>query len=333
MSTEPNSGSINDIANLISEPPQKLEDNLNEVAEAVMEEPQDTETDETVEVAESEDVADHESDGVEEIVDEDGLNDDEAVPFELSDDMELEYKSDGEIKKATIGELKRSRAGQDYIQKGMEENAKVKKELEQLTQTMQQDREKLSAFLQTIENGDAPQMPTLPNKELKQSDPLGYLEDMEQYRQDLAAYNQFKAEAEEQVKINERMAYEDDQRYAREQAELLRKEMPELNDPEKSEKLLKDIQTVAIDYYQVPPQILGSLKHTWEFKIMRDAVAYRKLQNSQTKVVEKTKGARPVVKAGAKKTASSTKVMRQKEARSKMQKSGSLDDVTNYLLS
>ena len=333
MSTEPNSGSINDIANLISEPPQPLEENLNEVAEAVMEEPQDTETDETVEVAESEDVADHDSDDVEQIVDEDGLTDDEAVPFELSDDMELEYKSDGEIKKATIGELKRSRAGQDYIQKGMEENAKVKKELEQLTQTMQQDREKLSNFLQTIENGDAPQKPILPNKELKQSDPLGYLEDMEQYRQDLAAYNQFKAEAEEQVKINERMAYEDDQRYAREQAELLRKEMPELNDPEKSEKLLKDIQTVAIDYYQVPPQILGSLKHTWEFKIMRDAVAYRKLQTSQTKVVEKTKGARPVVKAGAKKTASSTKVMKQKEARSKMQKTGSLDDVTNYLLS
>ena len=333
MSTEPNSGSINDIANLISEPPQPLEENLNEVAEAVMEEPQDTETDETVEVAESEDVADHDSDDVEQIVDEDGLTDDEAVPFELSDDMELEYKSDGEIKKATIGELKRSAAGQDYIQKGMEENAKVKKELEQITQSMQQDREKLSNFLQTIENGDAPQKPVLPNKELKQSDPLGYLEDMEQYRQDLAAYNQFKAEAEEQVKINERMAYEDDQRYAREQAELLRKEMPELNDPEKSEKLLKDIQTVAIDYYQVPPQILGSLKHTWEFKIMRDAVAYRKLQTSQTKVVEKTKGARPVVKAGAKKTASSTKVMKQKEARSKMQKTGSLDDVTNYLLS
>ena len=333
MSTEPNTGSINDIANLISEPPQKLEDNLNEVAEAVIEGPQDAETEETVEVAESEDVADDESDDVQEIVYEDGLDDDEAVPFELSDDMELEYKSDGEIKKATIGELKRSRAGQDYIQKGMEENARVKKELEQLTQTMQEDRAKLSDFLQTIENGDAPQMPVLPNKELKQSDPLGYLEDMEQYRQDLAAYNQFKAEAEEQVKINERMAYEDDQRYAREQAELLRKEMPELNDPEKSEKLLKDIQTVAIDYYQVPPQILGSLKHTWEFKIMRDAVAYRKLQNSQTKVVEKTKGVRPVVKAGAKKTASTTKVMKQKEARSKMQKSGSLDDVTNYLLS
>tara|TARA_B100000287_G_scaffold185399_2_gene175326 strand:- start:848 stop:1849 length:1002 start_codon:yes stop_codon:yes gene_type:complete len=333
MSTEPNSGSINDIANLISEPPQKLEDNLNEVAEAVIEEPQDTETEETVEVAESEDVADHDSDDVEEIVDEDGLNDDEAVPFELSDDMELEYKSDGEIKKATIGELKRSRAGQDYIQKGMEENARVKKELEQTTQSLQEDRQKLNAILQAYENGDAPRQPIMPNKELQQSDPLGYLEQMEQYRQDVEAFSKFKAEAEEQAKANERIMYEQDQRYAAEQAEILKKEMPELNDPEKSKKLLEDIQTVAVDYYQVPPEILGNLKHTWEFKIVRDAVAYRKLQTSKTKVVEKTKGARPMVKAGAKKTASSTKVMKQKEARSRMQKSGSLDDVTNYLLS
>ena len=333
MSTEPNSGSINDIACLISEPPQKVEDNLNDVVEAVIEEPQDTETEETVEVAESEDVADHDSDDVEEIVDEDGLNDDEAVPFELSDDIELEYKSDGEMKKATIGELKRSRAGQDYIQKGMEENARVKKELEQITQTMQQDREKLNNFLQAIETGNVPQKPIMPDKELQNSDPLGYLEQMEQYRQDLVVFDNFKKEAEEQVKINERMAYEESQRYASEQAEILRKEMPELNDPEKSKKLLEDIQTVAVDYYQVPPQILGSLKHTWEFKIMRDAVAYRKLQTSKTKVVEKTKGARPMVKAGAKKTASSTKVMKQKEARSRMQQSGSLDDVTKYLLS
>lgn len=333
MSTEPNSGSINDIANLISEPPQPLEENLNEVAEAVIEEPQDTETEKTVEVTESEDVADHESDEIEEIVDEDGLEEDAAVPFELSDDMELEYKSDGEIKKATIGELKRSAAGQDYIQKGMEQNAKVKKELEQITQTMQQDREKLSQILQAIENGDAPRQPIRPNKELQESDPLGYLEQMEQYRQDVEAFNRFKADAEEQVNANQRMMYEQDQRYASEQAEILRKEMPELNDPEKSKQLLEDIQTVAVDYYQVPPHILGSLKHTWEFKIMRDAVAYRKLQTSKTKIVEKTKGARPMVKAGAKKTASSTKAMKQKEARSRMQQSGSLDDVTKYLLS
>jgi hypothetical protein len=325
MSTEPNSGSINDIANLISEPPQKLEDNLNEVAEAVIEEPQDTETEETVEVAESEDVADHDSDDEEQIVDEDMLNDDEAVPFELSDDMELEYKSDGEIKKATIGELKRSAAGQDYIQKGMEDNAKVKKQLEQTTQSLQEDRQKL--------NGDAPRPPIKPTKDLQDSDPIGYLEAMEQYRQDVEQFGKFKAEAEEQAKANERVMYEQDQRYAAEQAEILKKEMPELNDPEKSKKLLEDIQTVAVDYYQVPIEILGNLKHTWEFKIVRDAVAYRKLQTSKTKVVEKTKGARPMVKAGAKRTASGTKVIKQKEARSRMQKSGSLDDVTNYLLS
>ena len=44
----------------------------------------------------------------------------------------------------------------------------------------------------------------MPNKELQQSDPLGYLEQMEQYRQDVEGFSKFKAEAEEQAKANER---------------------------------------------------------------------------------------------------------------------------------
>ena len=98
---------------------------------------------------------------------------------------------------------------------------------------MQEDRQKLNAILQAYENGDAPRQPIMPNKELQQSDPLGYLEQMEQYRQDVEAFSKFKAEAEEQAKANERIMYEQDQRYAAEQAEILKKEMPELNDPEK----------------------------------------------------------------------------------------------------
>ena len=46
MTTEPNTGSFEDIANMITEPP-KPEENPSEVVEAVTEEPQDIETEET----------------------------------------------------------------------------------------------------------------------------------------------------------------------------------------------------------------------------------------------------------------------------------------------
>ena len=259
MTTEPNTGSFEDIANMITEPP-KPEENLSEVVEAVTEEPQDIETEETEEVTEDEDVAISESDEAEEIelADEDELEEDTAVPIELSDDMELEYKSDGEIKRATLGELKRNAAGQDYIQKGMEQNAKVRKELEQSTQELQAERAKLTELVQVLENGDAPQKPVMPSKELQASDPLGYLEAMEEYRQDVEKYNSFMGDYEEQLKKRQQVQTEETQRYAQQQAELLREEMPELKDPQKSKEMMDEIQKVVVDHYGVPSEILGN---------------------------------------------------------------------------
>ena len=334
MTTEPNTGSFEDIANMITEPP-KPEENLSEVVEAVTEEPQDIEPDETEEVTENEDAAISESGEAEEIelADEDELEEDTAVPIELSDDMELEYKSDGEIKRATLGELKRNAAGQDYIQKGMEQNAKVRKELEQSAQELQNDRAKLAEFLNAIDNDAAPMRPILPSKELQASDPIGYLEAMEEYRQDVEKFNKFKADAEEQVKVNERIEIEKKQQYAQEQAKILKQEIPELNDPEKGPQLMQEIREGAVNYYNVPPQVLTNLLHGWEFKILKDAIAYQNLQKSKPKIVEKTKGARPMVKAGAKKSPSAAKNKQKQIVRSNMQKTGNVDDVAKYLLS
>ena len=334
MTTEPNTGSFEDIANLITEPP-KPEENLSEVVEAVTEEPQDIEPEETEEVTENEDAAISESGEAEEIelANEDELEEDTAAPIELSDDIELEYKSDGEIKRATLGELKRNAAGQDYIQKGMEQNAKVRKELEQSTQELQAERAKLTELVKVLENGDAPQKPVMPSKELQVSDPLGYLEAMEDYRQNVEKYNDFKNNAEDQLKKRQQVQTEETQKYARHQAELLREELPELKDPKKSKELMEEIQSVVVDHYGVPAEILGNLVHKWEFKIIHDAVQYQKLKNSKTKVVEKTKQARPMVKAGAKKSASANKVKQQQIVRSNMQKTGNVDDVAKYLLS
>ena len=69
------------------------------------------------------------------------------------------------------------------IQKGMEQNAKQKgTNRANPTQELQAERAKLTELVQVLENGDVPQKPVMPTKELQASDPLGYLEAMEEYR-------------------------------------------------------------------------------------------------------------------------------------------------------
>ena len=336
MATEPTQGSIDDIASQIFEQPTPQEENPSEVEEAAIEEPQDVETEIEAEATESEDVTDLNSDEAEteEIEAENELEDDTAVPLELSDDYEIEYKSNGEMRKKTLGELKQSAAGQDYIQKGMEENAKVRKELADATVSMQEDRAKLNELLSLFNSPEgAPQKPVKPSQELQSSDPLGYLEAMEQYRQESEAFESFQKEALIQVEKSNQQKIAAKQQYAREQAEILKQEIPELKDPQKSKQLMADIKTIATDFYHVPEQVLSNLVHGWEFKIIKDAVAYRKLQDAKGKVTEKTKMARPKIKSGAKKSGSATKITRQKAARSKMQQSGNISDVADFLLS
>ena len=332
MTTEPNQGSIDAIANSLMAAEPTSESNLNEVADDLILEPQDVEPEIEAEAAESEDVADYEGDD-DDFVDEDEYADEAAVPMELSDDLELEVKSDGVVKKVTLSELKRGYAGQDYIQKTMEQNALQKKEVEQLSEVMQQDRQRLQELISSLEQGNAPMPPKQPSKELQNSDPLGYLEAMEQYREDVAQYQQFQQQTQAELEKARQQEYAASQAYAQQQAELLRQEIPELNDPEKSKQLMTDITDVATNYYKVPQEVLGALTHGWEFKIMRDAVAYRKLQETKGKVEEKTKAARPMVKPGAKPSKSQNSAKKRQQAKANMRKRGTLDSVTDYLLS
>jgi hypothetical protein len=327
MATEPIKGSIDAVTEMVIETPEN--ENPSEETEAPVEASQDVEPEMEVEVAESEDDTDYSSD--EETIDEDEIESSEAVPLELSDDIEIEYKADGVMKKATLGELKRGAAGQDYIQKGMDQNAQARKELEQMAISIKQEREQLLQRMEQLTN-DVPQKPIKPSKELQNSDPLRYLEEMEQYREQQDNFERLQEEAEQmrqQQLMQEQQAQE---LYEAQQAEALRKEIPELNDPEKSKKLLTEITETVTSHYGMPPELVGQLSHGWEFKIMRDAVAYRKLMANKDKVVEKSKGARPMVKPGAKRS-ENVSAKKQQQARSRMKQKGDINSVADYLLS
>tara|TARA_R110001632_G_scaffold178686_1_gene298454 strand:+ start:1072 stop:2079 length:1008 start_codon:yes stop_codon:yes gene_type:complete len=335
MSTNPNDGSISSVTEMLMETTQQ--DNSSEAVDASEEVTEGAQTETEEVTAESEDATSYDSDdeAVEpdyENVDEDEYTDEPAAPVELSDDLELEVKSDGQLKKVTLQELKRGYAGQDYVQKGMEQNANQRKEIEQLNQTMQQERAQFLQRLDQIENGNFSQLPQKPSKELQNSDPLGYLEQMEEYREKSVEFEKLRNEGNQVREQQTAQEAQSQQAYISQQAEILKQEIPELRDPEKSKKLLSDIHATATGYYGVPEEIVGALSHGWEFKIMRDAVAYQKLQGTRQKVAEKSKTARPMVRPGAKRTEDGQAKKRQ-QVRSRMKKSGDIKSVTSFLLS
>lgn len=312
------------------------QENQSEAVEEATETTDDGQIDVEDYIAESDDDTGYDSDeGLDldsEIVDEDDYTAEAAVPLELSDDLELEVKSDGRLKKVTLKELKQDFAGQDYIQKGMEQNAQTRKELENLHQAMLAERAQLAQRIADFDSGNVPKMPQKPSKELENSDPLAYAIQLGEYRDAVEEYDKFQHESRA---LKERQAEQEHlqlQAYRAQQAEQLKQELPELRDPEKSKKLLNDIQQTATGYYGVPQEVLGALSHGWEFKIMRDAVAYRKLVEKRGKVEQKSQGARPALKPGAKRTEDG-KAKKRQQTRSRMKKRGDIASVADYLLS
>jgi len=232
-----------------------------------------------------------------------------------------------------LDDLKRSYSGQAYIQKGMEEAAQSKKQAEQVYQALQEERQKLAATFQQLQTEGAPQMPQKPSKELMNSDPIAYFEQMEAYREGAEQYQQFQQQQQAMMQQQTAAQQRAQQAYLQEQARTLQQEIPELADPEKGSKMKEQLVRTGVETYGYTPEEMSQIMDARAVKVLADAMKYRQLQEGKGKAVEKTKNARPVVKPGAKKSDTDGKVARQKKAAARMKKNGNVDDVASFLLS
>lgn len=337
METTKPDGSIDSIVdNLIFEPPTNPEPKAEEAVEAT--EDTQTETVEDVEVVED---VDEVSDIDEEITDtEDELEDDAAVPLELNDNLEIEYKSNGEIRKKTLGELKQSAAGQDYIQKGMAENASVKKELEtakqqfaQQQEQVTQERQALMQMAQQMQSGNIPQIPQPPSEELKSSDPVGWTIAAEEYRQALDQRNKWENNVRAMAEREAIEKQNSEKQFLSQQAMRLQDWMPEFADPEKRSLFIQDMTKKAEKHYQLTSEQMATVKTADEVMILTDALKYRELMANKSNATKKAKDARPtVVTPSARKSNIAGKASKAKSAKANMKKTGSIDDVANFLM-
>ena len=337
-------GSIDAVMDMLVEAP--VEENQVEAEEETVEAPAEEEQPEAVE-AEAEELDDEDLDDEAEVSEEtDGdkdleesfrnmlmamNNDDFRV--DASGNLLFSIKVDGEKVEANFDDLKRSYSGQAYIQKGMEEAAQQKKQAEQVYQALNEERQQLAQAFQQLQTNGVPQMPQKPSKELMNSDPIAYFEQMEAYREASEQYQQFQQQSQALTQQQSEAQQRAQQAYLAEQAKMLQQEIPEFSDPVKAKEMKENLVRTGVDTYGYTPEEMSQITDARAVKVLADAMKYRQLQQNKGKAVEKTKNARPVVKPGVKRSDTDGKVSRQRKAASRMKKNGGVDDVANFLLS
>mgnify|MGYP003624602941 FL=1 len=304
-----------------SDAPEAQGDNLSEAVDEITE-PTGEEIDA---VAESDD-------GIEasdEDYDDDQIDDEDLVEVEAEDTNLIPVKVDGKEEMWTLDQLKQSAAGQAAINKRFQEAAEARKQIEQANSALAQQQQQLVQLYQQAQQGGL-QAPTPPSRELFESDPIGYMEEKLKYDEAKAGYDQnlyHMQQVQQQTVQQQQQAH---QSYLQEQAEILRQHIPEIADPERGEKLKGDLMQVGMDYGFTAEE-MAQVSDARYVRALNDARKYRALVSKRKQAQQKGDKARPVVRAGAKKTSDGQAVTR-KKAQSRLQKTGSINDALGLIL-
>ena len=302
--------------------------------------PAQEETGEVNQVEVEEEVIEPDQDG-------DVIDDEDVDEYEMSDegedidleDVDLEevetkpdlydVKVDGEMREVTLDELKRDYSGQQAIQNRFQEAAQLKKQAEAEIQQAQQYQQQLMQMYQQAQQGImAP--PQAPSQELAQDDPIEYMQQRAKYEADVQVYQQQQAQYQALQQQQQQQTQEQERLFVEEQAKIIRDKIPELADPEKGQAHWQALMNVGREYGFSDAEIAATQDARY-IEMANDAMKYRRILANRKKADAKSKKAKPVVKAGAKKVADPQgSAMRKQQQR--LQKSGRIEDAIDLIL-
>lgn len=325
--TESNTGpmDIESAVDLMVQPEETTEE-VEEVVEAELEQPEEDsydDADDDDEDAEVEDVDAEEVDEVDDEADDEDYEDtdEDGESEDPAEDVHT-VKVDGEEKQVTLEELKRSYSGQQYIQKGMQQAAEAKKQVEEVYTALMRERENVQTLVQQAQSGMNLIPPVEPDSSQFQDDPIGYMEAKIQYDTQVKEYNANVAQFQEVLNRQSEAEQIARAEYARQEANKLVEKIPELADAGKASKFKESIMKAA-SHYGYSPEEVAAISSSRDFVVLRDAMRWQELQAGKETVKKKVKKA-PPIKAGAKKVR--TNGDRNRQAREKLKRSGSIED-------
>lgn len=311
---------------------ESLVSQMVEPAEAPQEEPQ----------AEEPEAVEAEAAEVEEAPTQEESAEDTEAEFDAEDDFEFDLddyqdvdqpqlyavKSDGTEKQVTLEELKQGYAGQDYIQRRMQEVAAIEKDFKQQQETLQkQQQELLQIYEQAQQTGLQP--PTAPSKDLFENDPIGYMEAKIKYDEDMQSYNQQMQQIQYVQQQQQAAQQQATQQELAQQAEMLKRFIPELSDPQKVEPYRKALVDTGVAYDFSAEEVAG-VTDARMVRVLNDAMKYRRLQAKRK--AAQADGKKPVVPSGAKRRAADGEAATRKKQQQKLRKSGKIEDALNLML-
>lgn len=253
----------------------------------------------------------------------------EAESYDLTDETEIDL---GDGQKATLAQLKAD-YGQvqkrvadfqrDYTQK-TDALAQSRKEVEEQSQRVlqwanetRQQREMILAFQQK-------HMPQPPSREMMQEDPVGYMQAKADYDEAMQQMQQLQYVAHQEQQRQSAQQLEAEEKRLEQERAKMQEVLPELADPKKLAQFKEDVTNVFAKEYGFTMDEISTVRDHRFAKVMRDAIAYQKLQKSQPKIQAKVAGKPPVMRSG-KSMAKSTSAKGKEQRLARLRSSGSLE--------
>jgi len=212
----------------------------------------------------------------------------------------------------------------------MQEAAQQRKQAEEVYAALLNERQQLAQVFQQVQSG-LPQAPQEPSRDMFESDPIGFMEAKLKYDEDVKAYNEQIGQLQQVAQQQSQAQQAAQQAYVQREMETLKQVMPEFADPEQAPKVRDRLVAMGQEVYGYSPEEISQVMDHRAIRVLHDAIKYQELQSGKAKAEKEAKPkSRRTVKAGAKKTASNQKAVRQ--TRSKLKKSGSIDDALGLIL-
>lgn len=287
---------------------------------------------ESEQVNEEEDVIEGEEPEGDEPDDEGHANEEEpAEPEAIFADAQAKVKlPNGE--ETTVHELIRGNLrDQDYRQKteavASERKALTAKSesVAQLEQQISADRQYMAELLQAL-------MPPKPDANLASVDPVGYVEAKARYESFSEHANYLLGQQQQAQQRREAEANEERKGLLAREWEATLREMPELKDAKRLNSFVNDINQHGTQYGFTSIELQGTAGDHRQLLVLRDAIAWRKLQASKPKAQAKVENRPPVQRGGTRNSPGQQQGRDVRVAMDRLQKSGSLRDGVAALL-
>jgi len=213
----------------------------------------------------------------------------------------------------------------------MQDVANKRKEAESVYEALNNERQQMAELYQSLQNGGLAQLPEKPTKELFEADPIGYMKQNLEYEEQKGAYDQQIAQLQQVSQQHSEASQNAQQAYLTEQMQILQRDIPEFADSVKGGKLKDQLVSVGSNHYGYTNDEISNITDARAIKVLNDAMKYQDIISGKTKAKVKTQSARPVLKPGAKKTATPNAKIRSRQ-KAKLKETGSIDDAIGLIM-